>query len=88
MENWTLRHTLKNLTIPYSCPNSIVYRLASPVADHYFFINDDDAKTTSLKFAEYKYKSIKDVLTGQQLKAESIPLESHSGKWIRCEKLP
>lgn len=86
MESWTLRHSLKNLTIPYSCPNSIVYRLASPSADHYFFINDDEAKTTSLRFSTYKYKNITDVLTGEKLSAESIALESHSGRWIRCEK--
>jgi beta-galactosidase len=86
IESWTMKHTLKNLTMPYSCPNSIVYRLASPAADHYFFVNDDDAKSTSLKFTQYKYKSITDVLTGQKLKAESIPLEGHSGNWLRCEK--
>ncbi len=86
MEDWTLRHSLKNLAIPYTCPNSIVYRLASPTADHYFFINDDEAKITSLKFAQYKYKSVTDVLTGEKLSPESIALESYSGKWIRCEK--
>jgi beta-galactosidase len=86
MESWTLRHSLKNLTLPYSCPNSIVYRIAAPTADHYFFINDDDAKTTSLKFAQFKYKSITDALTGEKLSPESIALESHSGRWIRCEK--
>ncbi len=86
MEEWTLRHALRGLKIPYTCPNAIVYRLAAPEADHYFFINDDDSKSSSLKFTEYKYKSITDVLTGEQLNTESIPLESHSGKWIRCEK--
>jgi len=86
IEDWSLHHTLKNLTIPYTCSNSIVYRLASPTADHYFFINDDDAKITSLQFAKYTYKSITDVLTGEKLSPESIALESHSGKWIRCEK--
>jgi beta-galactosidase len=86
MEIWTLRHVLKDLPIPYDCPNAIVYRLASPTADHYFFVNDDEAKSTSLKFLKYKYNRITDALSGEQLSAESIPLESHSGKWIRCEK--
>ncbi len=27
---------------------------------HYFFINDDEAKTTALKFTKYRYKSITD----------------------------
>lgn len=86
MEDWTIRHTLKNMTLPYSSPNSIVYRIASPTADHYFFINDDEAKTTSLKFAQYKYKTITDALTGEVLVPGAITLESHSGRWIRCEK--
>jgi len=86
VENWTIRHTLKSLTLPYSCSNSIVYRIAAPTADHYFFINDDEAKTTSLKFEKYKYKTITDALTGEKLNPESIALESHSGRWLRCEK--
>ena len=86
MENWAIRHLIKDLTMPYQSQNSIVYRIAAPTADHYFFINDEEAKTTSLKFAQYKYKSITDVLTGEKLSLESIALESHSGRWIRCEK--
>lgn len=86
MEAWTIKHTIKNLVLPYHCPNSIVYRLASPAADHYFFINDDAAKKTSLHFTTYKYKSVTDAVTGERLNPGSIELESHSGRWIRCEK--
>lgn len=86
MEDWTIRHTIKDMVLPYSSPNSIVYRLSSPEADHYFFINDDEAKTTSLKFARFKYKSMTDAMTGEVISPESIALESHSGRWIRCEK--
>ncbi len=86
IEKWTLKHILKNKTFPYQCPNAIVYRLASPKADHYFFINDDQAKTTSLKFTHSHYKSIIDAITGEILKPESIFLEAYSGRWIRGEK--
>jgi len=86
MEGWTVGHLLKNLTLPYSCPNAIVYRISSPTADHYFFINDDEAKNASLKFAQYQYKKITDAMTGEAIQVKEIALESHSGRWIRCEK--
>jgi beta-galactosidase len=86
MEGWTVGHLLKDLSLPYTCSNAIVYRIASPTADHYFFINDDETKNTYLKFAQYHYKNIVDAMTGETIQPESIALESHSGRWIRCEK--
>ncbi len=86
VEQWVTKNIMDGLTVPYSCNNSIVYRLAGPDADHYFFINDDEAKSTSLKFNKYKYKTITDALTGEVLVPESIILESYGGRWIRCEK--
>jgi len=86
MENWTIRKVVENLTMPYSCTNAIVYRLASPVADHYFFINDDEQKTTSIKFSNFKYKNITDAISGESVNPNSIAIESNSGRWVRCEK--
>jgi len=86
MEAWTLKHTLKGLTMPYSCDNAIVYRIAAPAADHYFFINDEEEKTTSLKFTNYRYKAFTDAITGETINPEALVLEAYSGRWIRCEK--
>jgi len=86
MENWTIRHTVKDPAMPYQSPNSIVFRIAAPTADHYFFINDGVTKTTSLKLNRYSYKSFTDALTGESVNPENLALESHSGRWIRCEK--
>jgi beta-galactosidase len=87
MENWTIKHTMGGIESPYSCNDAIVYRIASPNADHYFFINDDEAKTVSLTFKNYKYKSIVDPISGENLKsADQIYLEPYSGRWLRFEK--
>jgi len=86
MEQWTLKHVIKGLTLPYASSNAIVYRIAAPEADHYFFINDDEEKTTDLTFASYQYKSFTDALTGETINPAAISLEAYSGRWIRCEK--
>jgi beta-galactosidase len=86
MENWTIKHTAKGLTMPYTCSNAIVYRLAAPNADHYFFINDGVQINTSIAFNRYKYKRITDAMTGEVLEPSSIELEAYSGRWVRCEK--
>ena len=60
--------------------------LASPQADHYFFINDGEPTTTRLESARYSYKRYTDALTGEVLDAKAIALEGYSGRWIRAEK--
>ncbi len=87
LESWTIKHTLKDLASPYSCENAIVYRLAAPDADHYFFINDDEAKKVALKFRNYQYKEAIDPITGEKLKVgDPIALEAYSGRWLRFVK--
>lgn len=86
-ESNLLRYTLGSLKAPYQCQGAIVYRLASLQADHYFLINDGPATTALLQFPNYKYRSIQDAVSGQSLRqGAAIPLEGHSGRWIRCEK--
>jgi len=84
MEQWTVKNTMANLISPYSS-DGIVYRLASPAADHYFILNDGEKRDFFLKFQRYSYKSVTDAMTGEILKPESISVESNSGRWIRCE---
>ena len=87
MEAWTLDHTLGRLELPYTCDQAIVYRIASPKADHYYFINDDEAKAVYLSFRDYEYKSVLDPISGEALKlGEPIELEAYSGRWLRFEK--
>ncbi len=87
MEKWTLKNMLAGLESPYSCKGAIVYRIAAPNADHYFFINNDEAKTVELKFKNYNYNNVIDPVTGEQLTMHApIALEAYSGRWLRFEK--
>lgn len=87
VEAWTIRHTLGGLKLPYTCEGALVYRLAAPDADHYFFINDDAAKEVELQFRDYQYKSAVDPISGETLPVgDKIALEAYSGRWLRFEK--
>ena len=87
MEKWTLQHTMGTLESPYSCDDAIVYRLAAPEADHYFFINDDEEKAVRLNFRKYNYSKVTDLISGESLDLGApIELEAYSGRWLRFEK--
>ncbi len=86
MEAWTLKYTLGTWKAPYHCLGSIVYRLAAPKSDHYFFMNDNERRTVSLSSTRYHYKIYKDALTGKKINPTAIELEGYSGRWIIAEK--
>lgn len=87
MQDWTIKYTMGDLESPYGCSNALVYRLASPVADHYFIMNDGEAKQVLLDTKKYKYSSAEDAITGQPIAVGSpFYVEAYSGKWIRFEK--
>jgi beta-galactosidase len=72
---------------PYHCEGAYVYRLAAPSADHYFFINDDEAKAVSLDTGEFHYTSATDPVTGEPVPLDQpVALEAYSGRWIRMAK--
>lgn len=89
METWTVGHTLGQYTSPYNCDGDkvYVYRLAAEDADHYFFINDNEAQEVNLSFKHYKYNSVSDPITGEKVELKMpIALEAFSGRWLRFEK--
>jgi len=85
-EKMVLEFSLGAYTSPYQCDNAIVYRISSPLADHYFLINDGKAKTVAVKFVSKSYKTIIDAITGETVNPGAITLQSNNGRWIRCEK--
>lgn len=86
-ESILLKYGLGSNASPYKCDNAIVYRLSSPLADHYFIINDSDKKVNArLEFSTFRYKSATDAVTGELINTRSIPVDADSGRWIRCEK--
>jgi beta-galactosidase len=65
----------------------VVYRLASPAADHYFFINDGPAKTVALETPGYDYVAVSDPIEDRSLDiGEPIDLDAYSARWLRFEK--
>jgi beta-galactosidase len=73
--------------LPYTCDGAIVYRLAAPAADHYFVMNDGEAREASIGFRRWKYRALSDAVTGEKLDLQRpFALEAHSGRWLRAEK--
>ncbi len=71
----------------YQCAGAVVYRIAAPGADHYFFINDGPAKQVRLSTAGYSYISAEDPVKQTSVAlGESISLEAYSGRWIRFKR--
>lgn len=87
MEERLRRLAMGPYSSPYRCAGAIVYRLAAPAADHYFFLNDGEAKTVTLETPRYRYRAVTDPVSGKTLKpGQPIDLEAYSGRWLRYEK--
>ncbi|MFW5783769.1 MAG: beta-galactosidase trimerization domain-containing protein [Spirochaetota bacterium] len=73
--------------LPYACADGVVYRIASPRADHYFLLNDGPQRSFALETPGYEYHSCSDAETGETLDPDSgIVVEAHDARWIRMEK--
>ncbi|MFW6351361.1 MAG: beta-galactosidase trimerization domain-containing protein [Bacteroidota bacterium] len=85
-EKMLIDYVLDDLPLPYSADEAIVYRLAAPDADHYFFINDQEAKTVKFNTV-FDYKKVTDLITGEELMpGNPISVDKNSGRWLRFEK--
>ncbi|MCC5929964.1 MAG: beta-galactosidase trimerization domain-containing protein [Cyclobacteriaceae bacterium] len=85
-EKKLLNYVLGGISSPYAAEGALVYRLASPAADHYFVINEGAAKPIQLS-TNLRYKRIFDAVTGEELKmGDPIQLDRNSGRWLRFEK--
>lgn len=70
----------------YGCTNALAYRLASPLADHYFLINQGQSTTAVLDTKGLKYKQLIDAVTGETLDARKIAVDGFSARWVRAQK--
>ncbi len=87
MESLLRRAALGPLESPYACSGAVVYRLAAPQADHYFFINDGPPARVKLDTKKYNYVSASDPVTGGKIALPAtVELEGYSGRWLRLEK--
>jgi beta-galactosidase len=86
-ERLIARHVLGSYEPPFACKGALVYRLAAPKADHYFFMNDGPATRVVLDTKNYCYKSVTDPVSRQTLvQGAPIELEAFGGRWLRYEK--
>lgn len=88
-ESLLLKYTLGGLRSPYRCEGALVYRLASPSADHWFLVHDGEAREVTLETGSYRYGEVLDAISGEPVprKADgAIPLwiEAHGGRWLRA----
>ncbi|MGF7214707.1 beta-galactosidase [Spirosoma lacussanchae] len=84
-ENQLISQVLGTSQPPYRCTDAIVYRLAAPAADHYFFINDGPARTASLTTGAIRYKAAVDALTNEPIDLNRpVALDANSSRWIRA----
>jgi beta-galactosidase len=82
-----VRHALGKHRSPYACRGALVYRLAAPTADHYFVMNDGEAKSVKLEVRDATYRSWEDPVAEKRLKPGApIALPRHGALWIRCAR--
>lgn len=87
MEKWTVKALLKDYKPTYQCNDAIVYRLSTPRADHYFFINDGPAVKVHFKPIKFTYKRVYDAISGKELPMGApVAIDAYSGRWLRFEK--
>ena len=67
MENWTVKNMMGGIESPYACEDAPVYRISAPTADHYFIINDEEPRSIKLDTKNFKYKSVSDPITGEEM---------------------
>lgn len=69
----------------YSCADTIVYRIAAPVADHYFLMNDAPARIVSLETPGYSYARYEDPVSQTAIDdLSAIELPAYGARWVRC----
>ncbi|MGK7393577.1 MAG: beta-galactosidase trimerization domain-containing protein [Candidatus Cyclobacteriaceae bacterium M3_2C_046] len=87
MESMMLKFALGDYQSPIQSDDAIVYRLASPKADHYFLLNEGAEKEAELTFNYYKYSGASDAVSGESVDLNGkIKLPAHGARWLRYEK--
>jgi beta-galactosidase len=71
---------------PFACDGALVYRQASPAADHYFLVNDGPATRVALDTKVFAYTAAVDAVTDEPIDLSAIDIDGHSGRWVRCAK--
>jgi len=74
----------------YRCDAPLVWRRRCDAADHYFLLNDGPSMSAVLSVFDVSYSDVMDAVTGETFVSSrtlAVPLEAHSGRWIRCSRV-
>lgn len=86
-EQLLVTQLIADIPLPYAC-ETIAYRLCAPEADHYFLMNDGEARAVQLEARDAAYTAASDPVTGEEIDLTTrIQLDAHSARWIRFEKV-
>ncbi len=93
LEQIIAQEIIEGIRPPFRVENSgqtMVFRRAAPLADHYFLINDGEDATVKISSEDIDYSSAFDVIsnTGLKLTGNSVlaDVPAWSGVWLRLEK--
>ncbi len=71
----------------FRCANAIVYRLATPTAEHFFVLNDGKKKEVKISFSNKSEKIATDILTNKKINLnQSFSLAENDALWLRLAK--
>lgn len=85
-EEILVKYTLGDYQSPYTCEDAIVYRLAGPDADHYYFMNDGEERMVQFS-SEFSYSKVVDAVSGEKVDLGKIHLPADDARWIRMGKI-
>jgi len=71
----------------YTCTNAIVYRLATPEADHYFIMNEGKAKNVRLTLNNTSKRIATEILSNKKINLnQAFSLSDNESMWLRVSK--
>ena len=71
----------------YTCTNAIVYRLATPEADHYFIMNEGKAKNVRLTLNNTSKRIATEILSNKKINLnQAFSLADNESMWLRVSK--
>ncbi len=70
---------------PFECDGALVYRLAAPLADHFFLVNDGPECSVALRTGG-RYANVRDVETDAAVDLADIQLAGYDARWLRAER--
>ena len=69
----------------WECDLPMTFRRSGDGVDHWFLINDGDARKVALDVEDRNYSALTDVMSEEQVDPSKIDVPAYSGLWLRAE---